>query len=95
MPRPIFLSRHIRYSPRIAPPSLQHVQEAIQVTRTLPVKQHRVDYCDSVGLNYEAIELYYDTVVCLNDILQKSPSLPNSHPLQMFIHQCFDRFRSQ
>lgn len=103
--RPVFLSRAMRVTPRIKIPTLQDVKEAIDVIKTMPVKQNRIDYCDSVGIDYLSIEEYYDTVALLNHLyylpnpkqfLSPPMAFPNSNPLlQVFINQCFHRFRQQ
>lgn len=103
--RPVFLSRHMPNNPRIKIPNLQDVKEAIYVIKKMPVKQNRIDYCDSVGIDYLSIEEHYDTVALLNhlyylpnpkEVLSPPTAFPKSNLLlQMFINQCFHRFRHE
>ena len=89
MQRPIFLSRHIRCTPKIKIPTIADVQEAITVVRTMPIRQDRIDYCNSVSINYENIEKYYDTVV----ILEEHYNLTPTHTaLQVFVDECMNSF---
>lgn len=103
--RPVFLSKTIRNTKHLKIPTIQDVKEAIYIVKKMPVKQNRIDYCDSVGIDYLSIEEHYDTVALLNHLyympdpklfLSPPTAFPKSNPLmQMFIHQCFHRFRHQ
>lgn len=68
-PRPVF---QLVAMPRtMAPASLFDVDDALSVVLRMPKYQHRVDYCASVGIDYDRVVQYYQ-IVCQLEHLYRS-----------------------
>lgn len=87
---PIFLSKNIRNTRKIKIPTLEDAREVLYVTRNMKRTKDRIDYSESVGLDYHSIEEYYDTVFLCNKLFNDTKS---EGPLYALVNKYLDWFR--
>ncbi len=68
------------YPPRIAP-SLLDVRDALEASKSLDGRD-RIDYCRSIGIDYDRVCTYYDIVITLERCYdtKNTPSPRPRHP---------------
>jgi len=80
--RPIFQSKYIpaRYAKiSLCIPSIEDARHAVRTMKTL---QQKKDYFDSLGLDYDRVETYYNTVQSLNNLIKRPMPIYEVHHLQ-------------